>query len=349
MGSSNGRPVAGGLLWKGYFPREVFVSRGLLYGSVLLCALVIVATSASTQVGVGLAKQVSPGAAALASPMRIAEGPPGQVLVSDSRTDAIVGLDQSTRTPLWSFGVDGTPMGVGFAADLVLVGNASKHVVQVFRMKGARTAPELEWLYDLGFPSPEGPGNIQTPSDMEVDKDARLAFVLDSGEHRVKVFSLSGDALYDFPQPDSPTRLLSPTAIAIDPVRQEVLVSDYGDPNGYFRATVAARIMVFTYSGDFVTMIDGGTVTSDFQFARPQGLAVDSHGRVFVAESLRGEVFGFDRTTGEPVKKIGSFGNGPGELMLPMDLFIERRSGDMLVTNNMLGRIEFFRAAGGSQ
>ena len=319
----------------------------LVCGSLLVATSLLLASSAATQFEASQTRAPSGPALPLVSPMRIAEGPPGQVLVSDSRQDKIVALDENTQAPIWSFDVQGTPMAVGFASGLVLIGNASTHNVEVYRLKGSPTGPKLKFQFNLGFTPPDTPGDIQTPSDLDIDEDAGLAFVLDSGEHRVKVFSLDGTAVSSFPPSDSPARLFSPTAITVDPVRQEVLVSDYGDPNGYFSATVAARIMVYTYGGEFVTMINGGVANRDFQFARPQGLGTDSQGRVFMAESVLGQVFVFDRATGGVVKKLGSFGDGPGELMLPLDLLIDRESGDVLVTNNMLGRIEIFRAAGG--
>jgi sugar lactone lactonase YvrE len=129
-------------------------------------------------------------------------------------------------------------------------------------------------------------------------------------------------------------------------LRQEVLVSDYGDPNGWFQVNVPARIMIYSYYGAFLSKIDGGVTNTDFQFERPQGLAADGQGHIFMAESVRGEVFVFDRNAGTVLKKLGSFGDGPGQLELPLDLVLEK-NGDLFVTNNMLRRIEVFRAAGG--
>ena len=41
----------------------------------------------------------------LDSPMRIAGGPPGQILVSDSRQDKVFAIDQESLAPVWSFAV----------------------------------------------------------------------------------------------------------------------------------------------------------------------------------------------------------------------------------------------------
>lgn len=291
------------------------------------------------------------------TPMRIAEGPPGLVLVSDSRQDKIFAIDEHTLVPEWSFDVPGTPMAVGFAGNLVLIGNATTHNVEVYRLKGAPKGPTkaLEFQFNLGRVPAGMPGTIQTPSDLAIDKDARLVFVVDSGERKVKVFDLEGNFMSAFPA-EQATPMLSPTAIAVDPLRQEVAVSDYGDPNGsiFSGAAVSARIMVYTYGGQVVRQINGGktngvVVPAEAQFERPQGLCVDSQGRLYMAESVRGEVFVFDRDTGAVTKKLGGFGEGPGQLSLPLDLVMSGKSGDLLVTNSMLGRIEVLHNAGGLQ
>jgi len=298
------------------------------------------------------------GAQYLDSPMRIAGGPPGQVLVSDSFQSRVYGVDEGSFDPVWSFDVPGKPMAVGFAANLVFVGNATTHNVEVYRLKGAPKGPSkaLEFQFNLGGTPAGMPGTIRTPSDLAVDKDAGLVFVVDSGERSVKVFGLDGQPREAFPVPGEPP-LLSPTAIAIDPQRQQVVVSDYGDPNGTMTfsgsvAAVPARIMVYTYGGQLVRQINGGRVGTvivppEAQFERPQGLAIDTLGRIYVAESVRGEVIVFDGTTGSVVTRLAEFGDAPGQLSLPQDLLIGSKADDLLVTNTMNHRIERLAIAGG--
>lgn len=298
------------------------------------------------------------GAQYLASPMRIAEGPPGQVLVSDSFQSRVYAVDEGSLAPAWSFDVAGKPMAVGFAANLVFIGNATTHNVEVYRLKGAPKGPSkaLEFQSNFGGTPPGMPGTIRTPSDLAVDKDAGLVFVVDAGERSVKVFGLDGQPREAFLAPGEPP-LLSPTAIAIDPQRQHVVVSDYGDPNGTMTfsgsvAAVPARILVYTYSGQLVRQINGGRVDTlivplEAQFERPQGLAIDALGRIYVAESVRGEVIVFDGTTGSVVTRLAEFGDAPGQLSLPQDLLIGSRAGDLLVTNTMNHRIERLAIAGG--
>ena len=308
---------------------------------------------------VWLATMASPaGAQYLDSPMRIADGPPGQVLVSDSLQDRVYAVDHGNLAPVWSFNVPGKPMAVGFASNLVLIGNASTHNVEVYRLKGAPkgSSKALEFQFNLGGTPAGMPGTIRTPSDLAIDKDAGLVFVVDSGERSVKIFGLDGQPRAAFPTPGE-AELLSPTAIAIDPQRQQVVVSDYGDPNGTMsfsgsQAAVPARIMIYTYGGQLVRQINGGTagtvtVPPEAQFERPQGLAIDALGRIYVAESVRGEVVVFDGATGSVVTRLAEFGDAPGQLRLPQDVVIDSKSDDLLVTNTMNHRIERLAIAGG--
>ena len=284
------------------------------------------------------------------SPMRIAVGPPGEILVSDSVQDKVIALDTSTLAEDWSFDVQGTPMAVAYASNLVFIGNATTHNVEVYRLQGTPNGPgvTLNFVCNLGLTAPGTTGTIRIPSDIDIDKDSGLVFVVDSGERKVKVFDKAGNTVSELPSStDGP--LLSPTAITVDTTRQEVLVSDYGDPNGWFKANVPARIMIYSYSGTFLAKIDGGASDTNAQFDRPQGLDTDGRGHIFMAESLKGQIFVFDRTTGALVQKLSSFGNQPGQLELPLDLVIDKKTGNLFVTNNMLKRIEVFPAAGGLQ
>jgi len=82
------------------------------------------------------------------------------------------------------------------------------------------------------------------------------------------------------------------------------------------------------------------------RFSRPQGLAVDDSGHVYVVDCFSGEVLVFDRFTGKLLKTVGSYGTNPGQLRLPLDLVVSQRSRDIYVTNNQMKRIEVFKEGG---
>lgn len=284
----------------------------------------------------------------LVSPMRIAEGPPGQLLVTDNREDMIFAISDDDLGIAWSFNLPGRPMGIAFWSNTVFVGNATTRNVEVYKLKGLPrgAGKTLEFQYNLGFTPPGQTGSIQIPSDIAVDPDLDLVFVVDSGARQVRIFDFKGNPVQSFPGSTDPP-LLSPVAIAVDTVNKEVLVSDYGDPNGSFAAKVPPRLMIYNYAGTLLKQINGYPMTvASNEFARPQGLAVNGLGSIFMVESVHGEVYVIDRNSGQVTRKISSFGSDPGQLQLPLDILLVRKSGNLYVTNNMGKRIEVFRGEG---
>jgi len=273
----------------------------------------------------------------LGYPKRLAEVSVAHVVVSDPALEGIAALDKETLEIVWNKTIEGDPLAVAACRNLVLVGNATTHRVEVYRVTGQ--GKKVEFLYYLGDAQT---GYFKLPSDIATDADFQLAFVLDGGEKSIRVFDLKGNYLYALPAAGEVSPL-SPTAIAVDEGRQEVLISDYGDPAGslFGGPTVPARLLIYSYAGSFLAKIDGTG-----RFGRPQGLAVDALGRIYVAESFLGQILVLERSTGDIVKRLGSFGEAPGQLQLPLDVVLDRKSDDLFVTNTMLQRVEVFRGAG---
>ena len=269
------------------------------------------------------------------SPARIALGPRGKMYVSDFGAQVIWELeaDASGVRITGSIPVDGYPVGVAWANKLLFVGNASTGSVDVYRAKSGK------WLHDLG-----GQGAIADPTDIAVDPHGRRVFVLDGQAGSVRVFDLKkGAPLYTISGPGTAEfDLTHPTGIAFDPVRGEVLVSDYGDPT---TSGVPARIKIFTADGSPVVSFSGKQGMLGSRFSFPQGLAVDGAGRILFADALAGEIHVLDRDTGATLEKLGTFGSGPGELWLPLDLVVDEND-SAFVTNNRPRRVEVFGLGG---
>lgn len=277
---------------------------------------------------------------ALSSPIRIAFGPAGTLLVTDYNLQMIVFVDLMTNLIKGGFPVDGHPLGVAYARKKIFVGNETKACVSVFSEDGT-------WLEDLtgGALAP-----ITKPTDLAVDPATNLLYVLDFGAKAVKIFSLNGSARGTIPPtyPD-PTVLTMPTAIALDPLKLELLVSDYGG-TALDGSTVRPRIQIFDLLGNLVGTISsyaaGGMMGGSYRFSRPQGLQLDSLGRVILTDCYSGEVLIIDRATGAVLKTLGGYGVEPGKMRLPLDLVMDDVSKDIFVTNNLLKRIEIFRQGG---
>jgi DNA-binding beta-propeller fold protein YncE len=321
---------------------------------------------------IGLISLLAPSAEAqvLRSPVRIALSPEGNLLVSDYTREAIFTLDAVTLEAVDVFYVEDKPLAVGQLGDRLYVGNASLGCVDVCEIRDNK----IKFLYALGGEKKKEAIFIRKPTDLAIDDSQGLVFVLDGGEKVVKVFNSNDDLLYTIPRggrdegvcdnaspiPDSTcfadadcrdalhpdgtclNLLKNPTAIAVDEDREEVLVSDYGDPG---TGNPPARIQIFNYAGDLIGQVNGNSGPNDFRFSRPQGLAVDS-GRIFMVDCVLGKVLVFDRITGYGVATIGSFGTNPGQLFAPTDIVIDKVFKDVYVTSTNPARIEVFREGG---
>jgi DNA-binding beta-propeller fold protein YncE len=288
------------------------------------------------------------------NPRGIAEGPSSQVLVADRTASSIIALDSSTLDTVWSFLLppEGKPFGLATYGRLVFVGNTETHNVEVYKLSPNKKDPlqpmMLEFQYNLGFTPPGQLGSLERPNSIAVDAKKNRVFVLDAGDRKIKVFDVRG-ALLDIITPtDNQGLLLNPVSIAVDSRRQEVLISDFGDPSGFFSVARPGRILIYSTDGQYLSQINGnGSTNSATRFVRPQGLAVTPSGRILVAEALGSRILVLDRKNGALLGEIGSPGSDPGQLRVPVDLFLDSRTGDVFVSNSRgARRVEVFRGAG---
>ncbi|NIM12650.1 MAG: hypothetical protein GTO45_11095 [Candidatus Aminicenantes bacterium] len=268
-----------------------------------------------------------PGVHQLHSPIRLAMTPEGNLLVSDYQLGMILIVDRKSLEATRWFPVEGRPLGVAYARGHIYVGNASKECVEVYARGGKK-------LYQLN-------GVIKQPTDIAVDEKQGYVFVVDATQKKVNVFNLKGKFIRSFPGLD-PDNLVNPTGIAVNPADKEVFVSDYGDVNKYIKP----RIQIFDYEGNVLYTIPGKKGMFGMRFSRPQGLAVDDSGHVFMVDCYSGEIMAFDRYNANLLKKLGGYGTGPGQLRLPLDIVIDPSSKDIYVTNNRAARVDIFKEGG---
>ncbi len=268
----------------------------------------------------------------LASPVRLTLGRGRTLFVADYLARKVVQF-RIIRGRLRlgrSFAVDGLPLGIAAARNLLFVGNAAAQSVEVYRTNGMR-------LDDLA-----APGTVSDPKDIAVDSEQGLVFVLDGHASRIWVFSIDRVLQGSIGAPGTgPERLQNPTGLAVDPVRREVVVSDYGDP----RTGDHPAIKIFGYDGAFVEAISGKSGMFGKRFSRPQGLTVGAAGHIFITEALAGQIIVLERESRAVVKTLGALGAGPGDLWLPLDVVVDRNR-DVFVVNNRLGRIEVYGRGG---
>ena len=114
------------------------------------------------------------------------------------------------------------------------------------------------------------------------------------------------------------------------------------------RAAAPARILIYDYDGDLLFQINGNKSTSiTTSFARVQGIATSADGRIFATDPLRGQILVLERSSGVLLDLLGTSGTQPGELMLPLDVLLDDKTGDLFVSNNRgARRLEVLRGAG---
>ncbi len=259
------------------------------------------------------------------SPVRLALTPRGGLLVSDSRLEAVVTVDPATLQPDRVMEVRGKPLAVGMLGGRIFVGNATTQRIEVYNAKG-------KFWYAFALP-------VAYPTDLAVDTTRDIVFVVDAGARDVKVFDFKGGLLRVFPDPAA--HLNMPTGIAVDPEQQEVFVSDYPDP-----ATGGnAAVRIFNYQGTLLKVLSPGTcgfMGCSGGFSRPQGIALDGSGHVYVADAFLAAVLVFDRATLTLVQTLGGRDAGLPRLRIPMDVIIGSGA-DLFVTSNRTGSVEVFR------
>jgi len=282
----------------------------------------------------------------LVSPTRIAEGAPGQLLVSDYAAEAIFVVDKLSLETAWTIPIKGKPMGVARQGVLMFVGNERTQSVEVYEVDDARRKARLRFTLGPSL-SRDGPGFFRRPTDIAIDPEAGLVFVLDGGDQLVKVFDTTGIVIRTFPPAVTNQAVSFVAAIAVDTVRKEILVTDHGNPG----ARLAARILVFTYDGTYQRQINGngyvdgtGTV-STLQFARPQGLAADGAGHLFMVDPVLGKMLVFDENSVLDADNVGVVKRVDG-FASATDVVIDAATGDIFAVINKTATVAAFRGEG---
>lgn len=218
-----------------------------------------------------------------------------------------------------------------------------------------------------------------TITGLTVD-DADRVFVVDSGKHRVAVFSkdLKLESYFGDSQLKTPTGVAvdaeNRLVYVVDTEKQEVEVFD-ADTFKYLRAigrpmkdlgddapgamakptnvavdanalvyvadTLNNRIQVFDADGNFVRMWGKAGDVPGY-FARPKGLSIDSDGHIWVADSFLNYVQIFDQE-GHLVGYVGSGGTYPGQFSVPVDVYVSQKTNRVFVTDQFPGRMQVFR------
>lgn len=295
--------------------RALASARFAIFIFCLSCCLTIAAADTGAEIQGGLKR--------LRSPMRITVNPDDDLVVSDFQKGRIYTFDKDTMQLVRLFPVAGKPLAVGCYDRRVLVGNTTMGTIDVFKRNG-------RMLYSFAT-------EVQWPSDMALDAARDRVFVVDSKQKAVVIFDLVGNFRMKIPAvPPDNSLLAAPSAIALDTTAKRVYVSDYGDQAN----SIYPRIQIFKYDGRLVSTISGKIGMFGTRFSRPQGLAVDGRGRLYMLDYLSAEILVFDGYSGTLIKTFGEYGEAPGQLRRPVDLVLDVITKKVFITNNGYSPIE---------
>ena len=267
----------------------------------------------------------------LSSPVRIATASTGQLVVSEYDSGQVVFINPETMIIEGAIETSTKLAAVGASNDRILVGSDLVGAVGVYSYNG-------ELLFTLG----SGVGDFVNPNDLVIDEIGDRVYVVDTGAKLVKVYRLSdGVFLSSF---DS-LKMNFPVAIALDQTTNTLLISDFGvgTAGGGSMSTASYYAGVWRYDldGVYVETITGA-------FSRPQGLAVDTDGTIFLIDSLLGQIIVYRKNIAtKHYDEVHRYGSGDGfEFKLPLDIVIDPLSKDLYVTNNLLNKVELLQGGG---
>lgn len=187
------------------------------------------------------------------------------------------------------------------------------------------------------------PGLLNAPRGLAAAPDGSL-YVADSRSHRIQHFSPNGELLHSWggfalsgPDAAPPGSFNEPWGVAVSPDGSRVYVAD----------TWNHRIQVFTADGGFITQWGHpgfGQTADPYGYWGPRGIAVDSLGRVYLADTGNKRVLVYD-SNGAFLGAFGSGGTLPGEFQEPVGVAVDSL-GNIYVADTWNQRIQVFVAGG---
>lgn len=212
---------------------------------------------------------------AFVTPVGIAIGAGGQVLVADAELGQVFRLDRDGN-PLGSFGAGILNRPTGLARDAqrgrIYVADTHAHDIKVFDDAGTL----LEVIGRRG----EGEGELNYPTHL-VFGGERL-YVSDSINARVVMFDALG----------KPAGTLGQRGLYIGNLTRPKGVTLDHEGNLYVVESMYDRLLVFNREGQFLMPI-GGTGKETGQFFLPAGAWSGPQGRIYVADMFNGRVVMF--------------------------------------------------------
>jgi hypothetical protein len=166
----------------------------------------------------------------------------------------------------------------------ILVGNGKTGNVEIYDF-------DFNLLSKLG----SGDGEFKTPCAIAVDISDNI-YVADCGKHKIKIYNPDGSFNFSFGGPGNGNGQFNyPTSITIDETYGEIIIPDTRFQSGMMGKYQAPRVQVFDKNGMHKRTFGIRGVGEGVLF-RPEGVAVDSAGRLYISDGYQNVVQVFDNT-----------------------------------------------------
>jgi len=257
----------------------------------------------------------------LESPFHISLNKEGDILVSDTSTPGLHLFKKKKQYRVLGQykGVKlQSPIGVAYIGyDRILVADSMLQRVMALDEKG-----KLVTEY--------GPGLFKRPTGLAVDRELNRLYVVDTLDHRVKIFSLDGKYLASLGGLGNKKGEFNyPTCISVDR-EHRVIVGD----------SMNFRVQVFDPKGKVVSVF-GQPGDGTGYFSKIKGVAADSYGHIYVSDAQFDVVQVFDMK-GKFLLDFGEPGTGPGQFQFPAGIYIDNNN-MIYIVDKLNRRVQIFR------
>jgi DNA-binding beta-propeller fold protein YncE len=246
-----------------------------------------------------------------------------EIYVADTKND-LVGIFNSSGISLFAFGGnDDIKEPIKVISDdqgSLLVLDINRRI-KIYNYRG-------EFLKDFDHPELQGKKTVGT---MTFDHESNL-YIGENENGQILVFDRNLNLKLKFgSKGEGKGKFKSISSIAIDKRDGRICVTDYQN---------APAVQVFDKSGNFL-LGWGEHQMGPHNFSLPGGIAIDSKGRIFIADTLRQDIKVFTED-GKMIYRFGGLGYRAGQVAYPVDIAIDP-SDKIYVVEKVGRRVQVFQ------
>jgi len=183
------------------------------------------------------------------------------------------------------------------------------------------------------------PGQLQIPWGLAIDHDHDRILIVDTGNHRVQSWSLSGQSFLSCigQRGSGDLEFKNPRGIAVDKHHHRIIIVDSDNHRLVFLSSIDLSFL-------FSIAIPRGSQPGEF--CHPSSIAIDDdRHRIIVSDTLNNRVQVLSSIDGSFLFEFGSYGNQPGQFNYPQGVCIANQ-GRIIVADVSNHRLQSFTHEG---